>query len=373
MKRVFTILLTFVMLFGIVVTPAFASTPSVSNDEISAVRSEMELRGMLEGNLIVDEVFDSEDTPKYLLGVTDKGYIILERKSLVFHESGEQNPYSAYMSAKKYYGGPLNYYVTSTAQVQATNEQKMMYDILRNENTDTVAQALFLEREDDAVVENTASVQAIVNSKGEVRVVNYYDYIQRRAFGDNADNTCSAVASAIALNYLARQFDSKIVPGKWKSELLNNGYPSWNSQDRYVSKVYPKAHLFHRYIADTCGMGAVSFGTAIVGPITKYITTNVPAACGISATWTLLPKATTIKSKINQNLPVLITTAGSPADFKNHTMVAYGYRNNTELLVHTGWYSRVYFTTISTSSISHNDVWINESYATYGHYFSIAG
>ena len=67
MKRIFTILLAFVMLFSIVVTPAFASTPSVSNDEISAVRSEMELRGMLEGNLIIDEVFDSEDTPKYLL------------------------------------------------------------------------------------------------------------------------------------------------------------------------------------------------------------------------------------------------------------------------------------------------------------------
>lgn len=165
MKRVFTILLAFVMLFSIVVTPAFASTPSVSNDEISAVRSEMELRGMLEGNLIIDEVFDSEDTPKYLLGVTDKGYIILERKSLVFHESGEQNPYSAYMSAKKYYGGPLNYYVASTAQIQATNEQKMMYDILRNENTDTVAQALFLEREDDAVVEIRHPCRLLLTAK----------------------------------------------------------------------------------------------------------------------------------------------------------------------------------------------------------------
>ena len=131
MKRVFTILLTFVMLFSIVVTPAFASTPSVSNDEISAVRSEMELRGMPVGGLVVDEVFDSEDTPRYLLGVTDTGYIILERKSLVFHESGEQNPYSAYMSAKKYYGGPLNYYVASTAQVQATNGQKMMFSAMR--------------------------------------------------------------------------------------------------------------------------------------------------------------------------------------------------------------------------------------------------
>lgn len=80
MKRIFTILLAFVMLFSIVVTPAFASTPSVSNDEISAVRSEMELRGMLEGNLIIDEVFDSEDTPKYLLGVTTRDILFLKEK-----------------------------------------------------------------------------------------------------------------------------------------------------------------------------------------------------------------------------------------------------------------------------------------------------
>ena len=64
MKRVFTILLAFVMLFSIVVTPAFASAPVVTNDEIDAVRSEMELRGMPVGGLVVDEVFDSEDTPR---------------------------------------------------------------------------------------------------------------------------------------------------------------------------------------------------------------------------------------------------------------------------------------------------------------------
>ena len=369
MKRIFTILLAFVMLFSIVVTPAFASTPSVSNDEISAVRSEMELRGMLEGNLIIDEVFDSEDTPKYLLGVTDKGYIILERKSLVFHESGEQNPYSAYMSAKKYYGGPLNYYVASTAQVQATNGQKMMYDILRDENTDTVAQALFLEREDDAVVENTASVQAIVNSKGEVRVVNYYDYIQRRAFGNNTDKTCSAVATGIALNYFALQFDSRIVPLKWRSEVLTT------YQGAEVPNNYKKAHALHRYLVNTCGMGAASFGTALAGPLNKYIVTNVPAACGISATWTVLPKAATIKSKINANLPVIIST-GVSGPYPTHSMVAYGYRDingKIDLLVHTGHYGLPACPFNSgIGAYCQAEIWVSESYAAYGHYFSLS-
>lgn len=365
MKRVFTILLTFVMLFSIVVTPAFASTPSVSNDEISAVRSEMELRGMLEGNLIIDEVFDSEDTPKYLLGVTDKGYIILERKSLVFHESGEQNPYSAYMSAKKYYGGPLNYYVASTAQVQATNGQKMMYDILRDENTDTVAQALFLERENDAVVENTASVQAIVNSKGEVRVANADNFIRQKAYGFNTDNTCSAVATGIELNYLTLQHNKKVVPDSWRAETLRRDILPRNVT--VIKSYYPNAHALHRYLVETCGMRAVSVGNGIANPLALYIKNKVPASCGLNMSWTLSPKAATMKSNIDKNMPVVITTTVS-GPYKNHSMVAYGYRGNTELLVHTGHYIDI----VNTGSGSiQPEVWINESYATYGHYFTL--
>lgn len=324
----------------------------------------MELRGLSGNELSISILYGADGTAKYLLGVTDTGYIILERESYTFHEAGECNPYADYMDAKKYYGGPLCYYTAiPVTQSRNTDSHYSLYDILQKETTNIVVQLEFHEQ----LCSKTAE-RASASGSGDVRVANSYSYIRRRAFGYNDSNTCSAVAAAIALNYLALQYNTIIVPSKWKSELFNNSIPS----DAQAAKtLFPKADALYEYLVDICGMGAASFGSRITKPLVYYIANNVPGGCGLNVSWTISPKASTIKNKIDNNLPVLVTTTAA-GPYTNHTMLAYGYRDNseTELLVHLGWYNKTYIRN-SGKDLYYAEIWINESYVTFGHYFSI--
>lgn len=54
-------------------------------------------------------------------------------------------------------------------------------------------------------------------------------------------------------------------------------------------------------------------------------------------------------------------------------MCVYGYRttsDGTQLLVHTGWYDTDYVTNFSGKKYYQNEVWVDESIATFGYYFS---
>lgn len=271
------------------------------------------------------------------------------------------------MKSKKYYGGPLYYYIDASSKNNTQfSDSKKLYDILRDEYKSKIMQADYEDELSQALFDGTKSITI----NGETRVSNSYSYIRRKAFGYNNDNTCSAVAVGIALNYLTSQTGKPFVLSTLRSETYNNGRPISAASN---ASSYPKAHGLHRQLVNTHGMGAVSYAEGIRIPFNSYVSTTIPSSYGLSMSWTLLPKTTTIKSNINANKPVLITTTVA-GDYSWHTMVAYGYREtsgSTELLVHTGWYTSSYNSPVSGSitNFVHNEIWISKNYATYGYYF----
>lgn len=309
------------------------------------------------------------------MGITANGYIIFERDSHRFQECGEgSNPYSRYMDFPKYYGGPICYFVklseaqrTAVASGEGSGEY---FNIIREtyrSSVPTLDRQSVDEQAEQETFSGTSADAGIASTASSIRLPNSYSYIQRKAFGYNNDNTCSAVATGILLNYIALQNNMAVFPREYVPEYFDNGLPD---QAGIVS-VYPKAHTLHRYIVDTLGMGPASFASGISDPIKRLSTKYIPRSYGLSIEYTMLPKASTIQKNIQAGKPVLITTTFA-GDYSWHTMCVYGFRtteDGDELLVHSGWYDSDYNTKVGENMYRQNDVWIDESAATYGYYF----
>lgn len=377
MKRILVLCCTLTLLL-----PLFAFTVSASSmdgdnedsvsltvQEQSVLQEKLNAYGYGDEEFTADVLYDADDCPTYLLSTTKEGYLILERDSYKFQECGEGNPYENYMADKRYYGGAICYFVQPPGE-KSTQASGEYYDILRGSYTSFVPR-LDTNGETAGQQEpcNAASPTSI---SGTIRVADNDDYIRRRAFGNNTDNTCSAVATGIALNYIAFEHNIAIIPDYLIPEGLNKGLISDKNP---ISSAYPRANKFHRYIADSCGMGPGSFEGFVVGAVNKYDRDTIPSKYnykfGIKST--PLPKASTIKSNIQNDKPVLITTTFWGGEYNWHTMCVYGYRDTSDgpqLLVHTGWYSTEDNELISGKRYRQKEAWIDESIATYGYYFS---
>jgi hypothetical protein len=211
---------------------------------------------------------------------------------------------------------------------------------------------------------------------GETRVTGEFDYIRRRAFGYNSNNTCSAVAVGIALNYITLQHGNKMVSDDLLSETLGGGHDDGLLYRSDVSEKYPRANALHRYLVKVCHLHAASFAFKISMAVNRYIRKNCPET-RLRMKSTLFPKTETIKRCIDNDMPVLITTAITgerDRGFNAHTMCVYGYREvsgRTELLVHTGWYNRKYMSAASGGAYYYEaDKWIDKRWALFGYYFT---
>lgn len=377
MKKLFALILAMVMLIVSINIPALAegidsAEDLIRNDERLAIQANMESREIWGNNFEISLVYDTNDSPKFLLGTTDEGYIILERGTFMFHESGKVNPFEDHMEDKKYYGGPMSYYADATKkQLSEALAAGSIYDILRESEVDSLVAVEFKnpgELTEERIADNQSG-----EIRGIKRVANSNNYIRRRAFGLNNDDTCSAVAVGIVLNYLTLQKGKAFVPSSWRAELRNDE-DTINATS--MPSKYPKAHALHRYLVKNCGMGAVSWGDRIAIPFKTYVKNKVPSSYNLRMSWTISPRASTIMGQINQNKPVLVTTTFAGGAFAWHTMAAYGYRNtsgHTELLIHTGWYGYSYNSKTTVNGVdqySQNETWINEGYATFGYYLN---
>lgn len=204
-----------------------------------------------------------------------------------------------------------------------------------------------------------------------VELPNSYEYIRRRAFGYNENGTCSAVASCIALNYIAAQNNMAVVPSNMISEQHDKGKPKGRD---WVIINYPNANRNYRYMVDACGMGWASHAGGITSAIRQFAKKVIPTPYkyNLDVEWTALPKEATIKKNIDDGKPVLITTTiASDSAYNTHTMCVYGYRMKSgkcELLVHSGWYSHC--ETYVGNKCIQRKIWIPESDASIGYYFS---
>ena len=198
-----------------------------------------------------------------------------------------------------------------------------------------------------------------------------HEYIERRSFGYNDDNTCSAIALAQALNYLSLEYGRNYVPDEWRSQDLGKSIVR-SAGD--AGKEYPGTFAFHRFLADDCDLCPVSYGDRITVPFAQYVAEKLGADAGIRLKWTLFPRASTIRANIDRNMPVLITTTLA-GKLSWHTMLVYGYRKKAsggmQLLVHTGWYSDVHADAADAGKSCSEGRWIDKKLATYGYYFTL--
>ena len=341
----------------------------LTNDEASVLQEKLIAYGYGLEQFTCDILYSLDDMPSFMIGISKNGYVILERNTYRFCECGEGNPYRDYMDSTKYYGGAACYFIKPEEQTTNANSETMYYDILRNSYRSFSPSP----GSSQDLIEPIQNVSGPTSVTMTARLSNCNDYIKRKAFGYNDDDTCSAVATGIALNYIASQYNMSILKDNHVSESLNDQLPD---DEHPIYKLYPNANRLHRYLVDTCRMGAASYADSIVQPLNAYIQDVAPYYYGYHffLHFTLFPKASTIKANILDNKPVLITTTLS-AQYPFHTMCVYGYRETSDgpqLLVHVGWYSRGNFELLSGTSdyYRHKEIWINESEATYGYYFS---
>ena len=95
MKKTIVLVLTITLLSTIICFSAAAESNSnqialtdLTDEEFDAICKGMSARNVWGGTLRVEAVYDANDEPSYLLGLTDAGYIILIRETLLFCECG---------------------------------------------------------------------------------------------------------------------------------------------------------------------------------------------------------------------------------------------------------------------------------------------
>lgn len=351
---------------------------SVTCEDSTLISKKIEANDLTQGATNVLLLYDANNMPTYLLGITETEYIIIERYSGTFCECGEGNPYEGHTDACLYYGGPMEYYskIEVPTREQGVDERCLFYDITRG----AVAYKV------NSLIINKSRSQEDGNEPGggttSAQLSSSYSYIRRRAFGYNDDNTCSAVACGIALNYIYRKHGINVVASNCRSELVDSGvpyiegHPDYYGAERvFVSLNYPKASTLHTKLVNLYGIGGPSFGPMISNGLNdyfEYLFPNEENRPTVSSA--ILPAYNTIKNNINSNIPVIVTTV-SAGEYSMHTMVVYGYRTQDgtkQLLVHTGWYEQK-MTKVSGSVAKYyqNTVYINHGYAAFGNYFTL--
>lgn len=337
----------------------------VTSEEIEAVESLMSNRGMETAGLQIEPLYNQYGEPAFLLGTTEDHYLIMSRNEFQNLENGEGNPYfSVPESQKKYYGGLLQYYIP-------TNNGYL--DLVSNHEESEMLTTKFIAQIDNHDDINEIQSQSI-NLQASVLRTEYLPYasarIQSKAFGYNDDNTCTAVAVSLVLNYLDITYDNGIVPDNLELENLSRNVDN-SVNAAAIKKYYPQAYAFHRTLADDCGIDEVSYADAVISGVENFSEQYMDGV-EVKVDWNLteLPNNYVITS-IDNDMPSMVTYTIF-GDYSMHTMPAYGYRllsdGSYEYLVHTGWYS-----TIRNNSNKQKMpmVWAPEEALTYLYKFTI--
>ena len=112
--------------------------------------------------------------------------------------------------------------------------ETMYYDILRNSYRSFAPSP----GSSQDLIEPIQNVSGPTSVTMTARLSNCNDYIKRKAFGYNDDDTCSVVATGIALNYIASQYNMSILKDNHVSESLNDQLPD---DEHPIYKLYPNA------------------------------------------------------------------------------------------------------------------------------------
>jgi len=370
MKKAFVCLGTLLCLVILAALPVYAESEnmirnkdkSVVGNEYSTLPSSEELLVLslfmeereVGGEIAAEILYNHEQQPLFIIGVTNKGYLIMDRKSFICWEWGKGgNPFGEMSNVKKYYGGILCYSV----------ERENGYENIVTKKSSNKVSYLprleeLLKNEPSVCAEQIIARYSLISEPTRTtstKIENSFSYIQRLAFGKNVIGTCAAVASGIVLTYLDNQVSTVFVPFNMHAEQLAG---------TEVGNNYSKAEALHQHLIDG-GMSAGSNTTQIINIINNvyaksddYIMNMELSATSITPWLTLDSK---IIEQIDSNKPVLILTQNHWV-YGNHAMVVYGYSVSStghyEYLVHTGWDGPDYISHVINGYAS-NEVWVN--------------
>jgi 5-hydroxyisourate hydrolase-like protein (transthyretin family) len=327
-------------------TPAFADeqTSSLSSEEFAAVQAKFSMRGL--GNPeTVEYLYDYNGSSRFALAESPAGYLVWDIQSdFVMEWAEHESPYAG-CTGTKYYGGYGLYFV---------QQEDVLLDIWQQEAVGEVGHLSTLDNLDTATTDVAGDFVPFAQASSK-RLPYTYDYIQRLSFGDNAGNTvntCTAVASQLALNYLDRTVDGRIVPTNYEAEPLNSAF--WSSSQ------YPKTAALFSHLLNDCDMAPFYFplinwtpgvwGSQAKVGIDKYRQkSDGGTSTGLMLEWTVSFSGDTIWSyittEVDKGLPAMITTPPSTTQTNAaHTMVVVGYNNSygqQEFEMHNGWYGDI--------------------------------
>ena len=263
MKRKLSLILTVLLLIGVAPVRSFTAERNnecTKKEDINNVISLMESRGLHKDEPVkVIILKNGEGSSKYLMGITDSSYLIMDSETCAMCECGEGNPYEFVMDEPElYYCGPFEYYVKD-------KEKDMFHNLLLNSDVPYI--------KDPYIQINKNLSQLSVNATvlQSHFITSYNNQLLRRAFGYNYANngymtgTCNAIAFSLALNYLHNTTSMNLVPSSMRLEYYNNGIP--NTSTNLITTAYPKAHEFHRYLVEDCYMHASSSSWAVTNSI----------------------------------------------------------------------------------------------------------
>ena len=320
-------------------TESLEQFPSQEELEYLSVKMEdYDIGGEVTGEIL----YNRFNIPKFLMGITENGYMILYRDTLEFLQCGEgSSPYSEVDSSEsKYYGGFECYSISDGDKYFDLERKEVVNEIPYMPALDEIESGK-ASRDMEAV--SDVGDQSLALARGTSippkKLVDSYEYIQRMAFGNNNDDSCTAVAIQIILNYLDRKVNTDFVPNDMHSEKLNS-QTFYNSSG---SLQYPQSNSLHRYLVDTCKMTGPCYADGVINGLSKYRNKSREILnTEISVDWTLTNVEKYIVNQIDMGKPSMITTTFGNGRYNLHTMVAYGYKivsNNIDsILVHRGWY-----------------------------------
>lgn len=321
------------------------------------MRLELESRELYGEGFYIEPLYDAYGEASFLLGTSDLGFAIIERKNGIVYECGEASPYYGFEPCRKYYGGALSYYVRKT-------DSDEFFNIVSGVNAPLSATVLIEESDIRAHDIDDPGGGGSTN----FRLTNS-SYITQYAFGYNADGTCNVVAFGIALNYLKRQHGFNIFNGSTLLPERFNGQFPYSTNDNMT--YYPKAEELHQVIKGYFGMPLFAIGQGYCNYGNDFLAIMIPQATNRpTVRYRFGAEFAFMKSQLELNRPIIVSTLWHP-DYGNHTMAVYGCRtvgNTKELLVHTGWHNRARFSKTG-NQYTHKDHWLNAAETTYCYYF----
>lgn len=349
---------------------------TITKDEQEALKTELANYEYDSEDMETDVLYSASGEAAFVIGVSNLGYVILDRNNYEICECGQVNPFSEVMDQKKYYGGPFQYYVIAhqRSDLEDKMEQKLFYNIRTKKTSDIISTMVNTHNADSTIAKDD---ERSYNSVIIHRLQNNVNYIRKKAFGSNItgdlyEKTCSAIASQIALNYISEQYKVAFVKPEHISETITEGL---QVSANFVASHYKRANRMHHYLVDNSGMGPVTTGLGIKYPLNRYVkeTSNDILGYNYSYNFNLLidynSTFDSIETSINNDLPVIITTTiALGSSYSYHSMCVYGYRidnGTTTYLVHDGWLYND-----SNTNYTQPEVWIPSSYVSFVHFFS---